>query len=477
MPFRANVCIDLQSPEGHLSLFKDRLVSNARLCRSALDLGLDRFIVSKQWSLKPWVKYCDGLNVAAEETDDADTRKGKRRLLELSSKVLADVVESLIGACCEDGGMPVALQCVGLFVPDIEWLSLEASRERLYAEALEEPPWQPPPALESLIGYTFTKKSLLVEAMTHASVPSEQKGSCMERLEFIGDAILDHVVVQQLASAQPTLSYYKMHVLRTTLVNAGFLGFICMSLSISETATAVSPDGQSVRTTEFKQPLWSFMKHGVSRDMGVAINTARARFTALRDDIMEALWTSYTYPWGLLTRLRAEKFYSDIVEALIGAVWIDSGSLEAVEALLENMGLLPYMRRVLEDDISILHPKEEIGRLAGNAKIRYGVTRPDAGGSDDAETANSAAGNNPLAVVDSDVDSDGEEIGVLDGGLGTGTGDDDGDALASSAVYHCRLFIDDNCVAEITDGVSTEDAETRTAELAVQLVKCGLLEL
>jgi len=39
----------------------------------------------------------------------------------------------------------------------------------------------------------------------------------------------------------------------------------------------------------------------------------------------------------LLARLEALKFYSDIVESLLGAVWIDSGSFDVSYFLLQAL--------------------------------------------------------------------------------------------------------------------------------------------
>lgn len=47
--------------------------------------------------------------------------------------------------------------------------------------------------LEQTIGYQFTAKSLLEQAMTHSSYANEKhlgKLGCNERLEFLGDAVL-----------------------------------------------------------------------------------------------------------------------------------------------------------------------------------------------------------------------------------------------------------------------------------------------
>ena len=52
-------------------------------------------------------------------------------------------------------------------------------------------------ALENSIGYAFKKKSLLKEAVTHKSYAHEKQNKSAafnERMEFLGDAVLDLVI-------------------------------------------------------------------------------------------------------------------------------------------------------------------------------------------------------------------------------------------------------------------------------------------
>jgi ribonuclease-3 len=56
-------------------------------------------------------------------------------------------------------------------------------------------------ALEEKIGYRFKDTALLRESLTHKSFSNEQAGRDVphnERLEFLGDAILDIVVSHAL---------------------------------------------------------------------------------------------------------------------------------------------------------------------------------------------------------------------------------------------------------------------------------------
>jgi dsRNA-specific ribonuclease len=113
--------------EGYLSAKKDRLVSNSRLCRAALESGLDRFIITKPFT---------GLKWRPMYTEDL-LQKPRNETRQLSSKVLADVVEALIGAAMVDGGISKALACLKVFLPEQSWHPLETRRLFLYQRASE----------------------------------------------------------------------------------------------------------------------------------------------------------------------------------------------------------------------------------------------------------------------------------------------------------------------------------------------------
>ncbi|AEO71724.1 uncharacterized protein THITE_2033760, partial [Thermothielavioides terrestris NRRL 8126] len=217
----------LKYPEGCLSPLKDKIVSNSRLFRAAVEFGLDRYIVHKTLTLHKWrPTYVEDL---------LENPPPATRTRMLSTKTLADVVEALIAASYISGGIPKALACMSLFLPEFEWKSIEQGREILYNEAPHDEPlpvtMRP---LESLIGYTFTKKALLVEAMTHPSCTGPGIRASLDRLEFLGDAILDYIVVNRLFSDPAGLDNSTLHLLRTALVNADILGFLVMEWAIEQ---------------------------------------------------------------------------------------------------------------------------------------------------------------------------------------------------------------------------------------------------
>ena len=75
--------------------------------------------------------------------------------------------------------------------------------------------------LENRIGYQFNNKQLLWQAVTHSSYSNEQKinrKEHYERLEFLGDAVLELVSSDFLFHKYPKLSEGKLTKLRASLV-------------------------------------------------------------------------------------------------------------------------------------------------------------------------------------------------------------------------------------------------------------------
>ncbi len=75
--------------------------------------------------------------------------------------------------------------------------------------------------LEKKIGYVFKNTGLLNTALTHSSYANENKADaseCNERLEFLGDAVLGFIVAEYLYARFPDLPEGRMTRLRAELV-------------------------------------------------------------------------------------------------------------------------------------------------------------------------------------------------------------------------------------------------------------------
>jgi ribonuclease-3 len=90
-------------------------------------------------------------------------------------------------------------------------------------------------ALEEKIGYRFKDTALLRESLTHKSFSNEQAGRDVphnERLEFLGDAVLDLVVSHALFRAFPDLAEGELTRIRAEVVSEKGLAAIGRQLGL-----------------------------------------------------------------------------------------------------------------------------------------------------------------------------------------------------------------------------------------------------
>ncbi len=91
--------------------------------------------------------------------------------------------------------------------------------------------------LEKRIGYCFKEKALLKQALTHSSYANEQKINKLpdyERLEFLGDAVLEMVSSTFLFEKFPELSEGKLTKTRATLVCGASLAFCAKDIELGK---------------------------------------------------------------------------------------------------------------------------------------------------------------------------------------------------------------------------------------------------
>ena len=84
--------------------------------------------------------------------------------------------------------------------------------------------------LSKTLGYSFSDVGLLQQALTHRSAP----GASNERLEFLGDAVLDIVISEVLFHALPDAPEGDLSRLRASLVRDTSLAGVAAELGIGE---------------------------------------------------------------------------------------------------------------------------------------------------------------------------------------------------------------------------------------------------
>ncbi|KAJ4968818.1 hypothetical protein NE237_015519 [Protea cynaroides] len=289
--------------EGLLSAQKDRMISNTVLCKLGCERKLPGFIRTEFFDPKLWLIPGDQyeLDVVLLSTMRKIYSKGKRKI---KSKVVADVVEALIGVYLSTCGELAAL----LFM---DWLGMKVD---LVNVPYERPFLAHPERhinisyIGSQLKYSFHEPALLVEALTHGSYMFSEIPRCYQRLEFLGDSVLDYLITTYFYEEYPGIFPGQLTDLRSATVNNE-----CYARAV------------------VKAGLYKHVLHA-SSELHNQITSADINF--------EQSSLGSTFGWDSETDF--PKVFGDILESLAGAVLVDSGYdhnvvWETVKPLLEPM--------------------------------------------------------------------------------------------------------------------------------------------
>ena len=168
--------------------------------------------------------------------------------------------------------------------------------------------------LEEKISYHFQDKHLLAQALTHSSYANEHRldhNHCNERLEFLGDAVLELISSEYLFFENQTMPEGELTKLRASMVCEKALAFCARDLELG-----------------------SYLLLGKGED------ATGGRFR--------------------------ESITSDALEALIGAIYLDGGFANAKEFILKYIlndlegKRLFYDSKTILQEIVQAHFKEEL---------------------------------------------------------------------------------------------------------------------
>ncbi|KAF9991726.1 hypothetical protein BGZ65_000176, partial [Modicella reniformis] len=164
--------------------------------------------------------------------------------------------------------------------------------------------------VERSIGYKFKEKRLLAEALTHATSIKPQT-SCYQRLEFLGDAVLDMLVARHWAQKYPISGPGKIHAIKAASINNQILGVMCIRLGLHQHILHMS----SELSSDIKRAVYT---------LNDAMEDARA--TPAGEPEGE-FWEDFNY----------SKVLGDVLESVFGAVYVDSGfDFSEVEGVFER---------------------------------------------------------------------------------------------------------------------------------------------
>jgi ribonuclease-3 len=99
---------------------------------------------------------------------------------------------------------------------------------------------------ESVVGYTFADKSLVLRALTHPSAVEERDpGAYYERLEFLGDSIVGFLIAEELYARFPAMDEGGLTRIRVSVVSRTALGKVAADLGLADAIVV----GQSEKGT------------------------------------------------------------------------------------------------------------------------------------------------------------------------------------------------------------------------------------
>jgi endoribonuclease Dicer len=173
---------------------------------------------------------------------------GHEHVQHLRDKTIADVCEALIGAAFVHYYEPGNIWMPDMFNHAVRAVTTFANNENHamqswadYQKAYELPAYQTEPTLarhrdlvakvDHDLGYRFKYPRLLQSAFCHPSFPfSREHTPSYQRLEFLGDALLDTACVTHLFYRYPTKDPQWLTEHKMAMVANKFLGALCVKL-------------------------------------------------------------------------------------------------------------------------------------------------------------------------------------------------------------------------------------------------------
>nr|CAH7736058.1 unnamed protein product [Callosobruchus chinensis] len=275
----------------------------------------------------------------------------------IGDKHVSDTVESLLGcyfvSCGLEGGMkfvewmeiiPENLEELLKRKPENPFLKKDAVIDDL---SIHMPCWE---KIEEILGYEFNNKGYILEAFTHASYTPNRLTRSYERLEFLGDAVLDFLVTCYIYEQCDGLTPELLTDLRAALVNNNTFASLLVRLGLHKFMLFINFKLQAYidRFVEFLEQ----KKYQIDDEVLILL------------DENEMV---------LAEQLDVPKALGDVFEALAGAIYLDCGKdLKTVwkvfhKIMWNEMEL--FSQNVPQNSVKRLYEWQGAHPQFGNAKV------------------------------------------------------------------------------------------------------------
>ncbi|CAG8979867.1 hypothetical protein HYALB_00002640 [Hymenoscyphus albidus] len=285
------------------------MICNKNLKNVAIKLKLYEYIRSQAFNRRAW--YPEGLTLKKGKTATAPNQH------KLGDKTIADVSEALIGAALlthhSENNMDYAVRAVTeLVCSENHNVTSWADYYNLY----KKPTFQTQRStqmqleiakkVEMVHSYHFQSPRLLRSAFIHPSYPySYERIPSYQRLEFLGDSLLDMVCVNYLFHAYPGKDPQWLTEHKMAMVSNAFLGCLCVELGFNAFLLIFNQIYQK-QIGEYVDEI---------KEAKLQAQDEAERAGKSREDYAPDYWTAVRPP---------PKCLPDIVEAYIGAIFVDS---------------------------------------------------------------------------------------------------------------------------------------------------------
>ncbi|MQL91413.1 hypothetical protein Taro_024009 [Colocasia esculenta] len=310
--------------EGVLSHKRERMISNAALYRLGCSHQLPGFIRNQEFHPPNWMIPGSGFHsfVNEEVISSTSVKVYNRGTRFMKSKTVADSVEALIGVYLSFGGEKAALHF-------LKWLGMTIMFNK---EVVDNMAFVSKPEMyvnielmESLLQYSFANPSLLVEALTHGSYQIAEIPRCYQRLEYLGDAVLDHLITVHLYNKYPNLSPGLLTDLRSASVNNDCYAHAAVKAGLNKQILHQS--------SELHRQMTFYLSHFTRSFSG----------------------SSYGWQAGFAL----PKVLGDVIESIAGAIFLDSGFNK--EAVWKS--IRPLLEPLVTPETVEYHPVRELEEL------------------------------------------------------------------------------------------------------------------
>ncbi|XP_048517572.1 endoribonuclease Dicer isoform X2 [Dendroctonus ponderosae] len=233
----------------------------------------------------------------------------------VGDKTVADCVEALLGAYFQTCGIEGGLRFV-------EWIGIIPKSENLI-ELLDQPPQNPvindkatladinyhipdwDKIERDILGYHFKNRAFLLQALTHASYTPNRITQSYEKLEFVGDAILDFLVTCHIFEACGNLDPGDLTDLRSALVNNNTFASLVVRNNLHKYLLMINAKLQGM----------------IDRFAGYI----ESKKFEIDDEVLILLEETDAVGLNIAEYIDVPKVLGDIFEALAAAVYLDSG--------------------------------------------------------------------------------------------------------------------------------------------------------